>query len=67
MAKPPKRLGVCPSCGRKLAQHQSDLSEERDECPYCGQPLVPEHKFDQDSETVEDRDKVDEDETPEAF
>jgi len=65
MTKSSRQFSVtCPSCGRQVKQHQSDLAEEQDKCPYCGRPLMLEHKYDSDSETVEDRDKIDEEDAP---
>lgn len=61
---PRKFQNVCPSCGRHVTQHQSDLAEELGKCPYCGQPLVPVHKHDPDSEPVVDRSEIDEEEPP---
>ncbi len=66
MSKPSRQFSrTCPSCGREIKQHQSDLAEEMGMCPYCQNPLVPVRKYDPDSETVASQDEIDEEEEKE--
>lgn len=67
MNKPSRKpRHVCPSCGRHIPQHQSDLAEELGNCPYCGKPLRRGKMYDPDAQNIVSRDDIDEEVPPGA-